>query len=123
MIIREAERSMDFYWNRDKQWPFAGARLALILKPWGGFPTSYPVDPVPKPARDCARLHCSRKTVLPISTHCNEPALSARTKSFTCHRHDPGGGDLACGSLVADRNSAIGSGPGWPGYREQQDVA
>jgi hypothetical protein len=39
------------------------------------------------------------------------------------HRHDPGGGDLACGSLVADRNSAIGSGPGWPGYREQQDVA
>ena len=34
MIIREAERSMDFYWNRDKQWPFAGARLALILKPW-----------------------------------------------------------------------------------------
>ena len=28
MIIREAGRSMDFYWNRDKQWPFAGARLA-----------------------------------------------------------------------------------------------
>ena len=54
MIIREAERSMDFYWNRDKQLPFAGARLALILKPWGGLPTSYPVDPVPKPARDCA---------------------------------------------------------------------
>jgi hypothetical protein len=51
MIIREADRSMDFYWNRDKQWPFAGARLALISKPWGGFPTSYAVDPVPKPAR------------------------------------------------------------------------
>ena len=49
MIIREAGRSMDFYWNRDKQWPIAGARLALISKPWGGFPTSYAVDPVPKP--------------------------------------------------------------------------
>ena len=23
----EAGRSVDFYWNRDKQWPFAGARL------------------------------------------------------------------------------------------------
>ena len=54
------------------------------LEAMGGFPTSYAVDPVPKPARDCPRLHCSRKTVLPISTHCNEPALSARTKSLTC---------------------------------------
>ena len=88
MIIREAERSMDFYWNRDKQWPFAGARLALILKPWGGFPTSYPVDPVPKPARDCARLHCSRKTVLPISTHCNELACSVPEHSHTTAQRD-----------------------------------
>jgi hypothetical protein len=48
-IIHEARNSMDFYWSRDKQWPFAGARLALISPPRGGFPTSYVVDPVPKP--------------------------------------------------------------------------
>jgi hypothetical protein len=48
-IIKEAGRSMEFYWSRDKQWPFAGARLALISPPQGGFPTSYAVDPVPKP--------------------------------------------------------------------------
>jgi hypothetical protein len=47
-IIREARSSMDFYWSRDKQWPFAGARLALISKPQGGFATSYAVDPVLK---------------------------------------------------------------------------
>lgn len=48
-IIEEARTSMEFYWTRDKQWPFAGARLALISPPHGGFPTSYAVDPVPKP--------------------------------------------------------------------------
>ena len=45
MIIREAERSMDFYWNRDKQWPFAGARLALILKPWAA--SRHPTPSIP----------------------------------------------------------------------------
>jgi len=31
MIILQAERSMNFCWkNCDEQWPFAGARLALI---------------------------------------------------------------------------------------------
>jgi hypothetical protein len=49
-IIREARNSMEFYWSRDKSWPYAGARLALISKPQGGFSTSYAVDPVPKPA-------------------------------------------------------------------------
>lgn len=49
-IIREAHHSMDFYWSRDKQWPFASARLAVISPPRGGFPTSYAVDPVPNPA-------------------------------------------------------------------------
>jgi hypothetical protein len=29
-IIKEAGRSIEFHWSRDKQWPFAGARLALI---------------------------------------------------------------------------------------------
>ena len=51
MIIREAGRSMDFYWNRNKQWPFAGARLGADLGATERFPTSYAVDPVPKPAR------------------------------------------------------------------------
>ena len=55
MIIREAGRSMDFYWNRDKQWPFAGARLALISKPWG-VPIPYAVDPVPKPGEGFALI-------------------------------------------------------------------
>jgi hypothetical protein len=36
---------MEFYWHRDKAWPYAGARLALIQKPRGGFSTSYAVDP------------------------------------------------------------------------------
>lgn len=49
-IIQEARTSMEFYWTRDKQWPFAKARLALISPPHGGFPTSYAVDPVPRPA-------------------------------------------------------------------------
>ena len=49
-IIHEARNSMDFYWRRDKQWPFARARMALISPPRGGFPTSYAVDPVLKPA-------------------------------------------------------------------------
>jgi hypothetical protein len=49
-IKHEARNSMDFYWSRNKQWPFARARLALISPPRGGFPTSYAVDPVPKPA-------------------------------------------------------------------------
>jgi hypothetical protein len=40
---------MEFYWHRDKVWPYAGAPLALISKPQGGFATSYAVDPVPKP--------------------------------------------------------------------------
>jgi len=48
-IIKEARRSMEFYWYRDKAWPYAGARLALISMPRGGFPTSHAVDPVPKP--------------------------------------------------------------------------
>ena len=48
-IIKEARRSMEFYWHRDKAWPYAGARLALIWMPRGGFPTSYAVDPVLKP--------------------------------------------------------------------------
>lgn len=48
-IIHEARNSMDFYWSRDRQWPFAEARMALISPPRGGFPTSYAVDPVPKP--------------------------------------------------------------------------
>jgi hypothetical protein len=47
-IKHEVRSSMDFYWSRDKQWPFARARLALISPPRGGFPTSYAVDPVPK---------------------------------------------------------------------------
>lgn len=51
-IIQAAHGSMDFYWSRDKQWRFARARLALISPPHGGFPTSYTVDPVPKPASD-----------------------------------------------------------------------
>ncbi len=51
-IIHEARSSMDFYWSRDKQWPFARARLALISLPHGGFPTSYAVDHVPRPASD-----------------------------------------------------------------------
>jgi hypothetical protein len=46
-IIKEARRSMEFYWYRDKTWPYAGARLALISMPRGGFPTSYAIDPVP----------------------------------------------------------------------------
>ena len=33
-ITRAARSSVDFYWNRDKAWPYAGARLALIAKPW-----------------------------------------------------------------------------------------
>jgi hypothetical protein len=49
-IIKEARGGMEFYWHRDKAWPYAGARLALISKPQGGFATSYAVDPVPKPA-------------------------------------------------------------------------
>jgi hypothetical protein len=28
-IIREAHDSMEFYWSRDKQWPFAGAPRLL----------------------------------------------------------------------------------------------
>jgi hypothetical protein len=48
-IIKEARRSMEFYWYRDKAWPYAGARLALISMPRGGFPTSHAVDLVPKP--------------------------------------------------------------------------
>lgn len=51
-IIQEARTSMEFYWTRDKQWPFAKARLALISPPHGGFPTSYAVDPMPRPASD-----------------------------------------------------------------------
>ena len=46
--IIKAGRSMEFYWSRDKQWPFAGARLAVISPPRGGFPSSYVVDPVPE---------------------------------------------------------------------------
>jgi len=49
-IVHESRNSMDFYWSRDKQWPFASARMALISPLYGGFPTSYAVDPVPKPA-------------------------------------------------------------------------
>jgi hypothetical protein len=35
-IKHEARSSMDFYWSRDKQRPFARARLALISPPRGG---------------------------------------------------------------------------------------
>ena len=43
-IIKEARGSLEFYWHRDKAWPYAGARLALISSmPRGGFPTSYAV--------------------------------------------------------------------------------
>lgn len=49
-IIHEARSSMEFYWSRDRSWPYAGARLALISPPHGGFATSYAVDPVPKAA-------------------------------------------------------------------------
>jgi hypothetical protein len=47
-ILVEARGPMEFYWSRDKAWPYAGARLAVICKPQGGFATSYAVDPVPK---------------------------------------------------------------------------
>lgn len=50
-IIKEAGRSTEFYWSRDKQWPIASARLAVIPPPRGGFATSYAVDPVPRVAR------------------------------------------------------------------------
>jgi hypothetical protein len=44
-IKQEARGGMEFYWSRDKAWPYAGARLAVISKPQGGFSTSYAVDP------------------------------------------------------------------------------
>lgn len=44
-ILVEAGRSMEFHWHRDKAWPYADARQALIEKSCGGFSTSYAVDP------------------------------------------------------------------------------
>lgn len=39
-IIKQARGGMEFYWHRDKVWPYARACLALISKPQGGFATS-----------------------------------------------------------------------------------
>jgi hypothetical protein len=43
-------RPIEFYWTRDKQWPIASARVALISKPDGGFTSCYAVDPSPRVA-------------------------------------------------------------------------
>ncbi|MFZ3481650.1 hypothetical protein [Sphingomonas sp. 3-13AW] len=44
-IRREAGGGLDFYWSRDKRWPVAGARRALIAPPHGGFATCSVIDP------------------------------------------------------------------------------
>lgn len=40
--LRE-KQSLDFYWWRDKAWPIARARIAVVNKPHGGFPTTFVV--------------------------------------------------------------------------------
>lgn len=39
-ILKEADGFLDFHWWRDKKWPIAKARKAVIAPPRGGFPTS-----------------------------------------------------------------------------------